>query len=109
MTKTDFDAKLSSLNWKIITNKSKHLLVENELKKLKTFDSSYFRAKSHFVGNDGTENYLVFQPISRCFKVIANANYISSWKSKGLSDESINPPATPDNSLSPLIDYLGDK
>ena len=41
--------------------------------------------------------------------MIANANYISSWKSKGLSDESINPPATPDNSLSPLIDYLGDK
>ena len=26
-----------------------------------------------------------------------------------MSDESINPPATSDNSLSPLIDYLGDK
>ena len=33
---TDFDAKLSSLNNKITTNKSKNLLVENELKKLKT-------------------------------------------------------------------------
>ena len=48
ITKTDFDAKLSSLNRKITSNKSKHLLVENELKKLKTFDSSYFRGKSHF-------------------------------------------------------------
>ena len=40
--------KRSSLNRKIISNKSKHLLVENELKKLKTFDSSYFIGKSHF-------------------------------------------------------------
>ena len=38
ITKTDFDAKLSSLNRKITSNKSKHLLVANELKKLKTFD-----------------------------------------------------------------------
>ena len=62
MAKTDFDAKLSSLNIKITANKTKNLLVENEFKKLKTFDSSYFRGKSHFVDNDGTENYLVFQP-----------------------------------------------
>ena len=32
ITKTDFDAKLSSLNKKITSNKTKHLLVENELK-----------------------------------------------------------------------------
>ena len=54
ITKTDFDAKLSSLNRKITSNKSKHLLVENELKKLKTFDSSYFIGKSHFE-EDGTQ------------------------------------------------------
>ena len=54
IVKTDFDAKLSSLNRKITANKSKHyLLVENELKKLKTFDSGYFRGKSHFE-EDGT-------------------------------------------------------
>ena len=35
ITKTDFDAKLSSLNRKITSNKTKHLLVKNELKKLK--------------------------------------------------------------------------
>ena len=31
ITKTDFDAKLSNLNRKTTQNKSKHLLVENEL------------------------------------------------------------------------------
>ena len=35
ITKTDFDAKLSSLNRRITQNKSKHLLVENELNILK--------------------------------------------------------------------------
>ena len=58
---------------------------------------------------DGTQNYLVFKPLHKCFTVIANTKYISEWKFKGLSDESIKPPATSDNSLSPLIDYLGDK
>ena len=42
ITKTDFDVKLSSLNIKITSNKTKRLLVENELKKLKTSDLSYF-------------------------------------------------------------------
>ena len=39
-----------------------HLLVEKELKKLNTFDSIYFRGKSHFE-EDGMRNYLVFQNI----------------------------------------------
>ena len=105
MTKADFDAKISSFNRKITANKSKHLLVENELKKLKKFDLTYFRGKSHFE-EDGTQNYLVFQPMYRYFKVIANAKYISEWKSKGLSDKTIKPPDTSDNSLSQLINYL---
>ena len=37
MTKTDFEAKLGRLDQKINFNKKDHLLVENELKKLKTF------------------------------------------------------------------------
>ena len=32
---------------------------------------------------------------------------ISSWKSKGLSDETITPHSTFDNSLNPLIDHYG--
>ena len=57
---TDFDNKLISLNKKINSNKTEHLLVENELKKLQTFDSVYFIGKSHFE-KDGAQNYLVSQ------------------------------------------------
>ena len=96
------------LNWKYNANKTKHLLVENEFKKLKTFDSIYFRGKSHFE-EDGTQNYLVFQPLNKYFKVITNTDYISSWKSKGLSAESIKPPTTSDNSLTPALSYYGTK
>ena len=106
ITKTNFDAKLSSLNRKITQNKTKHLLVENELKKLKTFDSSYFIFKSHF--EDGTENFLVFQPINRYFR-IGNSDYVLSWKSKGLSSESITPPSAPNNFFNPSLNYLGTK
>ena len=106
ITKTDFDT--SCLNRKIMGNKTKHLHVENEFKKLKTLDSSYFRGKSHFEEDD-TPNYLVLQPINRYFKVIATTKYILSWKSKGLYDETIKPLATSDNSLSPLTDYLDKK
>ena len=70
IAKTDFDAKLSSLNRKITPNKAKRLLVQNELKKLKTFDWSYIIGKSHFEEDD-TQNYLVLQPIYRYFKMIA--------------------------------------
>ena len=60
ITKTDFDAKLLSLNKKITSNKTKHLLVENELNKLKTFDSSYFIGKSHFDEDGISTNDQIF-------------------------------------------------
>ena len=69
---------------------------------------SYFIGKSHSEG-DGTQIYLVFQSINRYFKVTANILYISSWRSKGLFCKTIKPPVTSDNSLTPLIDYLGNK
>ena len=108
ITKTDFDAKLSSLKRKITQNKTKHLLIENELNKLKAFDSSYFIGKSHFE-EDATENYLVFKPINKYFKVITNTDYASSWKFKRLYSENIKPPATSDNSLTPALSYYGTK
>ena len=76
---------MSRLNKKIAQIKTKHLLVENELNTLKTFDSSCFIGKSHFE-EDGTQTYLVFQPINKYFKVI-----------------------TSDNSLSPALSYYGTK
>ena len=73
------------------------------MKKLKTFDSSYFIDKSHFE-EDGTQNYLAFQSIYRYFKIIAgvgNGSYIYYWKSKGLSDEKINSIKMPNDSITP--------
>ena len=98
---------MSSLNRKITQNKSKHLLVENELNKLKTFDSGYFIGKSHFE-EDGTQNYLVFQPMYRYVKKITgvgNGSYIYYWKSKGLSDERINSIKTSDYGITPYLSY----
>ena len=38
-----------------------------------------------------------------------NALYILSWQSKELSAESIKPPTTSDNSLTPTLNYYGTK
>ena len=67
VTKADFDDKLKSLNQKSNPDKTEHLLVENELRKLKTLDSSYFRGRNCFEDDD-TQNYLVFQPELKYFK-----------------------------------------
>ena len=45
MTKTDFDITLSKLNRKITSNKTKHFLIQNELKKIKPFDLGCFIGK----------------------------------------------------------------
>ena len=74
---------MSSLNRKITSNRSKHLLVENKLKKLKTFDSIYYRGKNHFE-EDGTQNYLVFQLLNRYSKVVASSNYIHHGNRKAV-------------------------
>ena len=50
--KTDFDAKLTDVNKKITSNKTKHLLVENELKKFEKLDAAYFRGKNYFEEDD---------------------------------------------------------
>ena len=111
LKKIDFDAKLSSLNRKITSNKTKLLLVENELKKLKKFVSSYFIDKSHSE-EDGTRNYFVFQPRFRYFKIIVclgSGNYIYYWKPKGLSYERIISIKTPDYGITPKLHYYGTK
>ena len=41
--------------------------------------------------------------------MITNTDYVSSWKSEGLSAESIKPPTTSDNSLTPPLSYYGTK
>ena len=64
ITKTDFDAKLSSLNRKITKNKTDHLLIQNKLKKLNTFDLGYFWGKNYF-DKSAIQNYYIFQPVPK--------------------------------------------
>ena len=40
--------------------------------------------------------------------MITDSNYISSWKSKGLSSKSIKPATTSENSLTPKLNYYDD-
>ena len=90
----EIDTKLSSLDGKIAKNESirKKIL-------------SLFLGNIIFGGEDGSQAYLIFQPVYRYFKKVANTNYISSWKSKGLSAESIKSFTISDNSLTPLLVY----
>ena len=82
--------------------RKKHLLVENELIKLKAFGLSGFKDKNHFE-EDGTQNYFVLQPMYKYFEKIGNTDNISEWKSIGWSDE------IPDNTLAPELIYYGQR
>ena len=41
--------------------------------------------------------------------VVGVTGYVLSWQSKGLSNESIKPPTTSNNSLNPKLSYYGTK
>ena len=97
VTKVDFDATLSNLNRKITSNKTRHLLIDNEL--------SYFGGKNYF-DEDGTQNYYIFQPISKYLKeaYVGDINYILSWKSRGLHDAKIESIKTNKYLFNPRMD-----
>ena len=104
ITKTHFEAKLSILNRKITANKTKYFLIDDDL--------SYYRCKQYFDEGSGKQNYLVFLPMGKYFKfnsVAGAADYVLSWQSKKLSDKSIKPPTTSDNSLAPDLNYYDTK
>ena len=98
--KTDFDAKLSSLNKTITANKAKHFLNDNDL--------SYYYGKQYFGEESGKQNYLVFLPMGKYFKlnsVVGVIDRVLSWQSKGISNESIKPPTASYDSLNPRLSY----
>ena len=95
---------LRCLNRKITANKRKHFLNDNDL--------NYYRGKQYFDEGSGKQNYLAFLPMGKYFKlnsVVNTADYVLSWQSKGISNESIKPPTTSDNSLTPELNYHGTK
>ena len=69
--------------------------------------ASYFRGKNYYDSDDGTQNYLVFQPMYKYFKtsIKGSITYISSWESKGFSNEKISSIATPRYNQAPRLAY----
>ena len=86
----EIDTKLSSLDGKIAENKTKDESTKTELASLTLINLLYSFGNIMFDGRDGLQAYLIFQQVHKYFKIIANTRLISEWKSKGLSDESIN-------------------
>ena len=80
--------------------------LENKLKKLKALDLGYFTGKSHF-DEDGAQHYLVFQPVFMYFTL--HSNWVTKWKSKRLSNESLEVVSKTNNALTPSVKYCGDK
>ena len=73
---------------------------------------SYYRGKQYCDEGSGKKNYLVFLPITKYLtlnSVVNAADYVLSWQSKGLSNESIKPPTATDNDLTPKLSYYGTK
>ena len=103
-------ASNAELNLKVATLATKAELKaeKNKIEKLEAFNISYFLGKSHFEEH-GTKNYLVFQSLYRYFKKIisvGSGDDIYFWKSRGLSDESINSPITSDDIITPQVRLL---
>ena len=76
--KTHFNTKVTEIEVKISNDTnvvSKHLLVENEIKKLKEFDLSYFRGENYF--GDNNINYLVFEVSLKCLNFYDDSFYKS--------------------------------
>ena len=86
--------------------------IGNNVNKLQAYDLSYFRGKQYFDEGNGKQNHLVFLPMRKYFKlntVVDVIDRVLSWQSKGLSNESIKPPTTSNNSLNPRLSYYGSK
>ena len=99
VNKTDFDNKLLSFNKIINSNKTKHVLAENELnelskkvKLLSTKDYSFFLGRIYFTNDDGLQNMFVYQPTYNVIKYLnTSTEYITSWRSKGVYNAKLIP------------------
>ena len=89
ITKTDFDAKLKNISDRVTNNKSKDLLLDNELKKLKTLVDSTAKIKFDEVQKENSFNRGFFHYLQQSYLVYDckmgsfqfTAGKISTWKS----------------------------
>ena len=92
ITKTDFDAKLKTISDIVTKNKSKDLLLDNELKKLKTLIDSTAKIKFDEVQKENSFNRGFFYHLEQSYLVYDckmgsfqfTAGKISAWKSTGI-------------------------
>ena len=94
ITKTDFDAKLKNISDRVTNNKSKDLLLDNELKNLKTLVGP--TAKTKFENSFTTgfyyylqQSYLVYECKKFSFKK-DNNDKLTTWKSTGVDNLLVN-------------------
>ena len=117
LQKTTFESELKKVDDKVSVNSSKVLSYEHKLKQKEDTvndlerDASYFRGKNYF-GDDGMQNYFVFQPMYKYFKKVIdstdNTVYVNYWQSKGLSDGKINASGTSScNDQAPVLENGG--
>ena len=86
--------------------------IKLNINKLQGYDLSYFKGKQYFDEGSGKQNYLVFLPLRKYFKlnsVVGVTDYVLSWQSKGLFNESTKLLTTSNNSLNPRLNYYGVK
>ena len=108
LAKISFDARTKE----VAKNLASKVQVDNTLDRadknvnLRHFDINYFSGKSNFE-NDGMQNFLVFQPALKYFKTSGTKSHqIIALKFNELSEESIKPPTTLNNSLAPEMTFF---
>ena len=103
LKKTDFDHKLKNLNKNVTSNKTKHVLVENELNELfqkvkavstkgltkDLIDKFCILIRAKYFSSGTFRNYLVFIPAKKYIKYFSSTTQIDSWKSNRMSGENI--------------------
>ena len=82
---------------------------KDKIRKLQTFDPNLFIDQDYFF-NDGSQHFLTFQPILNTFTIPDGLREtVVAWQSKGFSNETIRPPTTSNNSLSPKLKWHNSK
>ena len=109
--KTTFEPEFKKVDDKTSAKSSKVLSNEHKLKQREDTINDLERDAS-YSGDDGMQNYFVFQPIYKYFKKVIDSTddtvHVHYWQSKRLSDGKINAPGTSGNhDQAPILDYGG--
>ena len=104
LKKTDYNIRVAAIDTKISSFDDKITKNKHKLEDAAVNTMLLFLWKSMFDEGRWFSSLFNISTSIKFFQTITNTNYISSWKSKGLSAESIKPFPTSDNIPTPLID-----